>query len=232
MTRLPALSVRRLLLLSLSLLCSLPSVSVAQASEYRDLLNYRGTPSNMEQRDPQGNLTIPAVYMDQGAWHGFHLPDSPAYYGGFTGPLFIAQEYSLHLSDSLQKLQLFSGESGQSVDLAKAEQVEIYSEPWGLVQRFRFKDLELSTTLEYSDNRTAIVSTRLINLSDKPGSWRLSWSGSPFATHPKLKQYRLVDKRLLSEDAVTWQFTPIDQTWQMQLDDASYRLAFEQAVTL
>ncbi|MCG9756389.1 cell wall anchor protein [Shewanella insulae] len=232
MIRLPTLSVRRFLLFAISLLSSLPLISMAQASEYRDLLNYRGIPSTMEQRDPQGNLTIPAVYIDQGAWHGFHLPDSPAYYGDFTGPLFIAQEYSLHLSDSLQRLKLFSGESGETIELTRAEKVEIYSEPWGLVQRFRFRNLELTTTLEYSDNRTAIVSTRLINLSDKSSSWRLSWSGSPFTSHPKLKQYRLIDKRLLSDRAVTWQFTPIDQTWQMQLDDASYRVQFEQAVTL
>ncbi|CAM4183615.1 MGH1-like glycoside hydrolase domain-containing protein [Shewanella aquimarina] len=243
MTRMLALFFRRSLLFSLSLLfvsplVTVPCVSMVQASEsseafnYRDLLNYRGTPSTMEQRDQQGNLTIPAVYMDLGAWHGFHLPDTPTHYGSFTGPLFIAQEYSLHLSDSLQRLQLISGETGQGVELAKAERVEIYSEPWELVQRFRFKDLELTTTLEYSDNRTAIVSTKLLNLTDKPSSWRLSWSGSPFVTHPKLKQYRLVDKRLLSEDAVTWLFTPIDQTWQMQLDDASYRLQFEQAITI
>ncbi len=219
-------------LLTFTLSITVCSSVTASSRDYRDLLSYGGTPSSMEQRDQQGNLTIPAVYMDQGAWHGFHLPDTPAYYGSFTGPLFIAQEYSLHLSDSLQKLQLFSGESGQSVDLAKAEQVEIYSEPWGLVQRFRFKDLELTTTLEYSDNRTAIVTTHLRNLSDTPHSWQLSWSGKPFESHPKLKQYRLIDKRLVSDGSVTWQFTPIDQTWQIQLDDASYQLLFEQAVAI
>lgn len=57
----------------------------------------------MEQRDEEGNLSIGSVYVDQGAWHGFHLPNSAEYYGSFTGPLFIAQEYSLHLSDSLQR---------------------------------------------------------------------------------------------------------------------------------
>ncbi|MCG9721437.1 trehalase family glycosidase [Shewanella sp. Isolate7] len=245
MTRLLALFFRRSLLFSLSLLylsllsasllATVPFVSMVQASEafnYRDLLNYRGTPSTMEQRDQQGNLTIPAVYMDLGAWHGFHLPDTPTHYGSFTGPLFIAQEYSLHLSDSLQRLQLISGETGQGVELAKAERVEIYSEPWGLLQRFGFAEFELETSLAYSDKRTAIVSTKLTNLSDTTRVWRLSWSGSPFATHPKLAQYRLIDKRLLSERAVTWQFTPIDQTWQIQLDDASYRLLFEQAVTI
>ncbi|QYJ86120.1 hypothetical protein K0I73_18575 [Shewanella mesophila] len=51
-------------------------------------------------------MIIPAVYIDMGAWHGFHLPNEPDYDGRFIGPLFIAQEYSLHLSDSMSRLQL------------------------------------------------------------------------------------------------------------------------------
>ncbi|MEZ9819514.1 hypothetical protein AB4238_02650 [Shewanella sp. 10N.286.45.A1] len=50
----------------------------------------------MEQRDSNKNLSIDSVYVDQGAWHGFHLPNTADYYGSFTGPLFIVQEYSLY----------------------------------------------------------------------------------------------------------------------------------------
>ena len=219
-------------LLTITLSTTVCASITVSSSDYRDLLHYRGTPSTMEQRDLQGNLTIPAVYMDQGAWHGFHLPDSPTHYGSFTGPLFIAQEYSLHLSDSLQRLQLYSLDLGEHIDLAQANKIEIYSEPWGLVQRFEFEQFELTTRLAYSDNRTAIVTTHLRNLSDTPHSWQLSWSGKPFGSHPKLKQYRLIDKRLVSDAGVTWQFTPIDQTWQIKLDDASYQLLFEPSVTI
>ncbi|MGE6651292.1 MGH1-like glycoside hydrolase domain-containing protein [Shewanella colwelliana] len=202
--------------------------ATALIHEYRNLLPYSGVPQSMEQRDKQGNLVIPAVYIDMGAWHGFHLPNDPAYYGSFTGPLFIAQEYSLHLSDSLQRLKLRNLQTGDHLDLASAPIEHIYSEPQGLVQQFQWADVALETRLQYSDSRTAIITTTLTNLSDSPQQWQLTWSGQPFNRHPHLPKHAVIAQSEMSENQVQWSFTSIDEAWTMQLDDAQYQLLFEQ----
>ena len=78
-------------MLSCLLLC-VSSLAALDSVEYRDLITYQGTTGSMGERDEKGNIKIGATYVDKGAWHGFHLPDTPSYYGSFTGPLFIAQE--------------------------------------------------------------------------------------------------------------------------------------------
>ncbi|NMH66214.1 MGH1-like glycoside hydrolase domain-containing protein [Shewanella salipaludis] len=201
-------------------------------ADFEDLLPYAGTPTAMESRDANGNLRPGAVYVDAGAWHGFHLPDSPAYYGGFTGPLFIAQEYSLYLSDGLQRLSLQDADTGQARELASATGIHIYSRPDGLFQQFDWGDLSLTLGLSYSDQRSAIVTTKLHNLSPGAQSWRLSWHGQPFNQHPELPQYSLIASQSLEGDSIRWRFNPIRDPWRILLSDAEYELGFDTHVTL
>ncbi len=218
-------------MLSCLLLC-ISSLTTLTSADYHNLLPYQGTPTSMEERDTKGNLVIPATYVDQGAWHGFHLPDTPEYFGSFTGPLFIAQEYSLHLSDSLQRLSLKNMDSGQSLDFAQATQSQIYSRPDALVQQFQWPDISLEMSLSYSDNRTSVIHTRLINHTMSPQRWQLTWSGVPFSAHPKLPEHQLI-KRLDSwKTGIRWQLNPIMETWQMQLADAEYEIWFDREMLI
>lgn len=212
-------------MLSCLLLC-VSSLAALDSVEYRDLLPYQGTPVSMEERDEQGNLKIASTYVDKGAWHGFHLPDTPGYYGSFTGPLFIAQEYSLHLSDSMQKLTLEDLITGKVLDFSQAEQSRIYSKPDGLYQEFDWPDISVSLSLNYSDNRTSVVTTTLVNHSGEDQQWRLTWSGTPFQSHPKLDQYKLIKRVDSWSNGVAWQLNPIMDTWNIQLADASFELWF------
>ncbi|ABV89461.1 MGH1-like glycoside hydrolase domain-containing protein [Shewanella pealeana] len=213
-------------MLNCLLLC-IASLSSLDSADYQNLLPYQGTPTSMEQRDNKGNLTIGSVYTDQGAWHGFHLPDNADYYGSFTGPLFIAQEYSLHLSDSLQRLQLINIDKDEFVSLDSASRIEIYSRPDALVQSFTWSDFQLNLSLSYSDNRTAVIRTELVNLSNKPQTWQLVWHGTPFSSHPSLADYRLIKQAEVSANHVSWQLNPIMETWRIQLADAEYELWFD-----
>jgi len=213
-------------MLSCLLLC-ISSLTAQTSADYHDLLPYRGAPTSMEERDTKGNLVIPATYVDQGAWHGFHLPEKTEHYGGFTGPLFIAQEYSLYLSDSLQRLSLKNMDSGNTLDFAQATQSQIYSRPDALVQQFQWPELSLEMSLSYSDNRTSVIRTRLINNTISPQRWQLTWSGVPFSSHPKIPDYSVI-KRLDSWDfGVRWHLNPVMETWQMQLADAEYEIWFD-----
>ena len=212
-------------MLSCLLLC-VSSLSALDSVEYRDLLPYQGTPLSMEERDDRGNLKIASTYADKGAWHGFHLPDTPDYYGSFTGPLFIAQEYSLHLSDSMQKLALKDMSTGKVLNFSEAEQSRIYSKPDGLYQEFDWPSISVSLSLNYSDNRTSVVTTKLVNHSGKDQQWQLTWSGTPFQSHPKLDKYELVKRVDSWSNGVAWQLNPIMDTWNIQLADASFELWF------
>ncbi|MGS0674168.1 MGH1-like glycoside hydrolase domain-containing protein [Shewanella sp. 125m-1] len=213
-------------MLNCLLLC-IASLSSLDSPDYQNLLPYQGTPSSMEQRDNKGNLAIGSVYTDQGAWHGFHLPDNADYYASFTGPLFIAQEYSLHLSDSLQRLQLINLDKDEFIAFESANKVEIYSKPDGLVQSFTWSDLQVNLSLSYSDNRTAVIHTELINLSHQPQHWQLVWHGAPFTSPPSLPDYSLIKQTLAGENHIRWQLNPIMETWQIQLADAEYDLWFD-----
>ncbi|ABZ74668.1 glycoside hydrolase family 37 [Shewanella halifaxensis HAW-EB4] len=213
-------------MLTCLLLC-VASLSSLDSADYQNLLPYQGTPTSMEQRDSNGNLTIGSVYTDQGAWHGFHLPDNADYYGGFTGPLFIAQEYSLHLSDSLQRLQLINIDKDEFIALDSASRIEIYSRPDALVQTFIWSGFQLNLTLSYSDNRTAVIRTELINLSPKEQTWQLVWHGSPFNSHPSQPDYHLIKQAEVNANHISWQLNPIMETWRIQLADAEYELWFD-----
>lgn len=218
-------------MLTCLLLC-ISSLTVLEAAEYRDLLPYQGTPASMEERDDKGNLKIAAIYVDKGAWHGFHLPDSPQYYGSFTGPLFIAQEYSLHLSDSIQRLVVENAETGQALDFSQAEAHQIYSQPDGLFQRYDWPETSLLLSLSYSDSRTSIITTQLTNRTGLEQQWQLTWFGAPFKSHPKLDKYQLVKQVDSWSNGLAWQLTPVMDTWNIQLNDASFELWFGSEVEI
>ncbi|MFE0176310.1 hypothetical protein ACFWZ2_28715 [Streptomyces sp. NPDC059002] len=58
------------------------------------------------------------VFADQGAWHAYALPKEGdrAAYGGFSGPLYLAQEYPWWPSTSFSRIRLT--EDGHALDLA------------------------------------------------------------------------------------------------------------------
>ncbi|MEZ9820215.1 cell wall anchor protein, partial [Shewanella sp. 10N.286.45.A1] len=73
----------------------------------------------------------------------------------------------LHLSDSLQKLQLINVTTDEFISFDSAASIDIHSQPDGLMQTYIWSDKEVSLTLSYSDNRTATVMTELTNLSNR-----------------------------------------------------------------
>ncbi|QTE95145.1 MGH1-like glycoside hydrolase domain-containing protein [Shewanella algae] len=211
-------------MLSCALICAL---SLA-AGDYDNLLPYQGTPQQAQERDVAGNLKIPAVYMDMGAWHGYHLPDDPAFYGSFTGPLIIAQEYSLHLAPSLQHLSVLELSTGQAKSFAEAER-RLFSRPDGLYQEYRWKDLSLSTRLYFADERSSLIETVLENTGSQAGQWQLQWQGEPF---DKAVGKPWIAGRQFATNQLEWQFRPLRKTWSLLLDDAKFRISFREPTFL
>ena len=61
-------------------------------------------------------------FSDLGAWHGYYLHEATAQhlYGGFAGPVIIAEEYPANLSDAFNKI-VISDKEGNVYDLQIGE---------------------------------------------------------------------------------------------------------------
>ena len=107
-------------------------------------------------------------FSDQGAWHGYYLPskDATNIYGGFAGPVIIAEEYPVNLGDTISKITVRNVEDGQVYDLKKSE-VSFDYYPGKLVQTYNLTDFKLTLELIFASNRTALIRTKIDNKTDK-----------------------------------------------------------------
>ncbi len=99
------------------------------ANQYQNVIDRSGTPLQFRDFDSYSNLKYNPL-LDLGAWHGFLLPASDSEWGGFTGPMVIAEEYSLFFASELDKLTL-SDESGRAFPLTSASKQALYAIPGG-----------------------------------------------------------------------------------------------------
>ena len=215
----------RIFLLIITLISSLCFARSEPLPSMANLLPYSGSINNIEPRDKWRNLSIPAVYIDQGAWHGFHLPEKQSDYGSFPGPLVIAQEYSVYLSNNLQRMRLLDAQSNERI-LQSAMLKRQYSLPEGLYQEYEWADLTLSITLNFLDNRSAVITTKLTNKTDTEKRWQIRWQGKPYLTHPKVKNHQLIKSHQIDSTLSRWQLTPINDTWNLLFADAEYQIKF------
>ncbi|BAK81591.1 MGH1-like glycoside hydrolase domain-containing protein [Candidatus Arthromitus sp. SFB-rat-Yit] len=131
------------------------------------------------------------TFMDNGSWHGYSLPslDDKNNLGGFAGPTILFESTSetiaVNLSEALTKIKLVK--NGNEVDLSLAKPTLSYY-PGKLVQSYEFRnDFKLIMELIFGTDRTAIVKTQIINLSNDPVKFNVSWEGKLFDsfTHNK-----------------------------------------------
>ncbi|MER5884048.1 trehalase family glycosidase [Streptomyces sp. NPDC001941] len=170
------------LLLAAGALSGAPPVSAQDhrpdPGPYADVLDLRGTPAAALPGDRRGNNPV-NVFADQGAWHAYALPgagDRDAY-GGFTGPLYIAQEYPWWLSRSFTRIGL--SERGRPLDLAAGGAPRSASLPGLLRQEYDLGGgLRLTLALRYATDRTALVRAEVRNDGAAPRTLDADWSGS------------------------------------------------------
>jgi putative isomerase len=138
-------------------------------------INRYGTPSAVRDFDAEQNQRFNPMF-DAGSWHGYLLPDRPTLAGAFSGPLVVAEEYSLYISQALERLELADRRTGQHF---KPEQARWASEarPGVLSQRLVWPGLQLDVDLHFISASSALVRYRLRNTSGKPLSLRAHWQG-------------------------------------------------------
>ncbi|MFF2650648.1 trehalase family glycosidase [Streptomyces sp. NPDC058045] len=147
--------------------------------EFTDLLDLHGFPAAAR----PAKVNTLNVFADLGAWHAYGLPDpaAPEHLGprlGFSGPLYLAEEYPWYLSRAFTRFGLTDGHTGQRVDLRSEPAPGGHSAPGLLTQVHRTDGLELTLTLRFASNRTALVTAEVRNTGRIPRTLRADWSGT------------------------------------------------------
>lgn len=154
-------------------------------------------------------------FSDMGAWHGYYLHEEKAkeLYGGFAGPVIIAEEYPYNLSDCINRIHL--EKDGTEVDLTKAKTTLTYY-PGKLVQVYDLPELTLTLNLIFASNRSALIETKIANKTDKELSLNLSWDGHIFEYYTKSNpEHYLMGTSLEAQtDGVKVNFSDVRETWR------------------
>ncbi|WIV11640.1 trehalase family glycosidase [Proteiniborus sp. MB09-C3] len=179
--------------------------------QFRDIVDVKGVPNKAV---PDTNLEI-NPFSDMGAWHAYHLPGigDKEYYGGFIGPLYIAQEYGRWLSKSFNRIKIYNSKNVEEIRLADCEDIDLSYYPGLLVQRYNMKDLTLNIELRFVTNRTALVTTRIQNKTNKDLNLKLSWDGE-LLEHSSLNDSKALDIKLEAcKNGVKAKFPNVNWTW-------------------
>ncbi|HEY1179730.1 MAG TPA: glycoside hydrolase, partial [Phytomonospora sp.] len=184
-----------------------PAITSSSPDEYPDVLDLRGTPA--EARPPSDNPI--SVFADLGAWHAYALPAAPAEYGGFTGPLYIAEEYPWWLSKAFNRLTLTDADTARPIDPAADRAPRIHAYPGRLSQSFTVDGLRVELELRFASDRTAFVRARVANRGRETRRVRPSWGGSllrhtadPVQSAPRLAA---------TASGVAVEFAEVRSTW-------------------
>ncbi len=150
-----------------------------QQTSWPSSLDRTGSPQYIRHTDSFGNQPFNPLF-DAGAWHGFLLPAAANEHGGFTGPMLITEEYGLYLANGLERLDINNLASGQPFNYQQAQIIQT-AVAGGLLLSYRWPELKLDLELRFVSSRTALVETRLQNLTQQPLSLQLSWQGQLLA---------------------------------------------------
>lgn len=211
---------------SLLFFCPLLSTdSFATTAPFENVIERAGVPLAMKNYDKYANQRFNPLF-DLGSWHGFMQPNETAYYGGFTGPMIIAQEYTLNLASQLERLSLTNTKTKHSYDLSLAK-VSLNNTPGQLSQRYDFDEFSLVLQLNFVSNRTALVSTSIINHRNAELELDLTWHGqllnqwtdkqSITAALPKWQRHLSA-----TNDSLTIALEPANLTWSMMLSEGAH----------
>jgi len=173
----------------------LPIIALAANSKTSNVIDRTGTPTQYKDYDKYQNQRFNPLF-DLGAWHGFLLPEQENSYAAFTGPMVIAEEYSLFIAEKLEQLTITDLSNQQALDFSKAK-ITRTSKPGELQQSFTLKQLTLDLSLHFISNRTAIIETKITNHTDKKLELSLSWQGELLS--------KWDDKRTVKEVLPQWQ---------------------------
>lgn len=138
-----------------------------------NLLDYSGNPDAPEYRSS-------LAFSDQGAWFAYGFSNEPQRFG-FTGPFLMTQGQGEWCSEMLSGLELINARTNTRLN-PKDFTIQQRSYLSHLEQVSESEDLRIEQYLFFSSPHSAIVHTRITNLSDERIALSPSWSGTLFDT--------------------------------------------------
>lgn len=169
-------------------------------------------------------------FSDMGAWHGYYLHDLEVtdLYGGFAGPVIIAEEYPVNLSDAISKI-VVSGQDGSVYDLAEASVDAVYY-PGRLEQSYEFDEFLLKLELIMGTNRSAVIKTSIENKTEGPLELQLKWKGKIYDRFQG--RYDLGATLEATDEGVEVHFSDLRYTWNLfTTEENQFTIAFDRPVT-
>ncbi|MGL5752856.1 MAG: MGH1-like glycoside hydrolase domain-containing protein [Paraclostridium sp.] len=148
--------------------------------EYRNLINVSARPEVSLNDSYTTNKYN--VFCDSGAWHGYYLPkyEDKDLYGGFLGPLIVAEEYPSNLSECISKIRIFNNATNEYYKLEEAKNVKLEYYPGKLFQSYNLIDFTLDLELIFSSNRSALIRYKIKNISKESLNLKISFKGNIF----------------------------------------------------
>ena len=169
-------------------------------------------------------------FCDLGSWHGYylHTQDNTEAYGGFAGPVILAEEYPVNLSDCIGKW-VIEGTDGTVYDLADAE-ATVNAYPGKLVQGYAMEDIDLKLELIFVSDRTALIRTTIDNKTDEALELSLKQTGRIFDTYSGGSP--MGTSLAATDDGVAVNFQTIRSIWSyMTTEENKFNIRFDQPVT-
>ncbi|WP_074017364.1 alpha-glucosidase [Anaeromassilibacillus senegalensis] len=201
----------------------------AESIGYANVLNVTGIPDPGMYGDYDTNKYN--NFSDMGAWHGYYLhpQDATDLYGGFAGPMIIAEEYPINLSESIGKWQIVRAD-GTAYDLSTAK-ATVNGYPGKLVQTYEMDDFDLKLELIFSSDRTALIRTSILNKTDEALELTLKQAGDIFNTYGT-RGAALGTSLQKEDDGVSVSFETIRSTWNLLTSEENkFNIRFDRAVT-
>lgn len=199
-------------------------------SDFANILDIASNPTELLYGDYSTNKHN--NFSDMGAWHGYYLPakDATDIYGGFAGPVIIAEEYPVNLGQSISKLKLTNSDDGKVYDLTTAD-VKFNYYPGRLSQTYELSDLILKIDLIFASNRTALIETIIDNKLDIPLNINLEWSGNIFNKFKEKEDgntYELKQTLESTKNGVKVNFSEIRETWRyLSTDQTKFTVDYQ-----
>ena len=198
-------------------------------NRFRNIIDRTGTPLQFKEYDKYHNQKFNPLF-DLGAWHGFLLPEKSEDFASFTGPMIIAQEYSVFIAKKLEQLSIVDSNNQRNYKFSEAVS-ERYSLPGVLIQRYEFDDLTVELTLVFASNRSALIRTKIMNKSVFDKKLKLTWQGkllSQWQSDKKINEvfpnWKVGIKATTKN--VIFKLPKERSTWLLMLDEqAQYRIS-------
>lgn len=173
-------------------------------------------------------------FADLGSWHGYYLPtqndSGKELYGGFAGPVIIAEEYPVNMSDTISKLSVTNSDTGVVYDLTTAD-VEFNYYPGKMIQTYDLSDFKLTLELIFGSNRSALIETKIENKTNSKLNVDLEWTGNIFNKYKESetgKVYELGQTLTANENGVQVNFSEIRDTWRFfSTEETKFIVAYE-----